>query len=220
MSERGGPKTKLLSFKDSVEFIMVLPGVGAREFRKQFATIITRYAAGDMTLQAEIEANAESNSPIPQMARASLVVDPVNKQVLMDLKRKRAELECAKLEVEIKSAAYQHITKVATSYRELCVDKAMDERARQIFKDHLLSKAMLQGEPSTTNNKPASPTKSVKAAEPTKKLPVNAPISISAGKQPYMGQHHDYSDEDCYPCEDDEYDECIYEIHEIDDYDE
>jgi len=101
LSSRGGPKTKLLSFKDAVEFIMVLPGEFAKGVRKQFADIITRYAAGDKSLHNEINANAASNSPIAQMARAAAGIEPEDPES----KRKRVrreELELVRLEDEIK----------------------------------------------------------------------------------------------------------------------
>ena len=182
---------------------MVLPGEIAKGVRKQFADIITRYAAGDKTLHAEIDANAESNSPIPQMARASLAAEPVEKPSLTDLKRKRAELE-------LRVAEFEHITKVANSYSELCEGKVMDERARKIFKDNLLSKAMLQAEPSSTctNTKHVvSPIKE-KAAEPIKKLSDNVPVISTTSKKPDVFKprvgYYEMNDCGCYENNDDD----------------
>jgi hypothetical protein len=72
---RGGAKTKLLTFPHAIELVMVLPGKLAKETRTKFANIITRYIAGDTSLVGEIEANAESSSPIAQMARAAVAED-------------------------------------------------------------------------------------------------------------------------------------------------
>lgn len=72
---RGGAPTKLVSFQHSIELIMVLPGKVAKEIRVQFAAIIRRYMAGDASLVDEIEANAQSSSPLAQMARVSLQDD-------------------------------------------------------------------------------------------------------------------------------------------------
>ena len=72
LSTRGGPKTKLVSFQDAIELVMVLPGQKAKETRVQFADIIKRYIAGDRTLITEINANASETSPIAQLARASM----------------------------------------------------------------------------------------------------------------------------------------------------
>jgi len=86
LSTRGGPKTKLISFKHALELIMVLPGKIAKETRAQFADVIHRYMAGDPSLAAEIEANAESSDPVNQFARATLGED-------LESKKRRLELE-------------------------------------------------------------------------------------------------------------------------------
>lgn len=65
-------RSKLVSFQHAIELVMVLPGKVAKETRTQFANIIRRYMAGDASLVDEIEANAQSDSPLAQMARASL----------------------------------------------------------------------------------------------------------------------------------------------------
>jgi len=86
LSKRGGAKTKLISFKHALELIMVLPGKIAKETRAQFADVIHRYMAGDPSLAAEIEANAESSDPVNQFARATLGED-------LESKKRRLELE-------------------------------------------------------------------------------------------------------------------------------
>jgi hypothetical protein len=67
----GGHSTKLVRFNDAIELVMVLPGAGAASARKQFKDVITRYIEGNPTLHAEIRANANSMSPIAQLARGS-----------------------------------------------------------------------------------------------------------------------------------------------------
>ena len=62
---------------------MVLPGQVAKEVRVQFANIIKRYMAGDESLKDEIDANAQSSSPV---ARASVQADGEEEQ---DRKRRR-----------------------------------------------------------------------------------------------------------------------------------
>lgn len=135
-SNHGGYKTKLVSFEHALELIMVLPGSMAKATRVQFADILKRYMAGDQSLITEIEANAQSSSPIAQMARGSLGTEHVQDERSLEYKRKREELD-------FRMAEYEHITRVAASYSELCEGKAMDERARKIFKDNLLSKTMM-----------------------------------------------------------------------------
>ena len=51
----------MVTFKDAIELVMVLPGMVAKETRKQFADIIRRYMAGDETMHAELDANAASS---------------------------------------------------------------------------------------------------------------------------------------------------------------
>jgi hypothetical protein len=69
---KGNAHTKLLTFQNAVELIMVLPGHVAKEIRMQFSSIIQRYLAGDHTLNSEIQVNAASSSPVARMARESL----------------------------------------------------------------------------------------------------------------------------------------------------
>ncbi len=91
-----GYPTKLLTAKDSIEFIMVLPGQTAKEFRKQLGVIIRRHFAGDQSLHAEIDANAMSSSPIAQLARESLGMQAADSHGLVGFKHKREELELLK----------------------------------------------------------------------------------------------------------------------------
>ena len=66
-----GHTTKLLSFQDAIQLIMVLPGKTAKETRQKFADIIHRFLAGDSSLIVEIQANAASDAAVQKMARAS-----------------------------------------------------------------------------------------------------------------------------------------------------
>ena len=52
-----GHPTKLLSFEDAIDFIMILPGKTAKRVRKQFKDIILRYLDGDLSMCSEIETN-------------------------------------------------------------------------------------------------------------------------------------------------------------------
>lgn len=107
LSNHGGHKTKLVSFENALELIMVLPGKVAKETRKAFASIIHRYLAGDKTLITEIEANAESSSPIAQLARASLP-EPEDQEARRK-RIKREELELVKLEREIQEKSIKNM---------------------------------------------------------------------------------------------------------------
>lgn len=189
---------------------MVLPGKVAKQTRTQFVGIIQRYMAGDMSLVLEVEANAQSTGPIQQMARASLVADAVpeaSDELYLPYKRKLAELEVAKRETEVqatkianRAAELEHLTKIKDSYRELCEDTVMDERARLILKDNFLNMAMLQapargsgqgllgGGGALNPNKPIS--LSLVVGELGLKIPSNELISIGAElKKRYVEKH-------------------------------
>jgi hypothetical protein len=199
-----------VSFKDALELVMVLPGKVAKQTRTQFVGIIQRYMAGDMSLVLEVEANAQSTGPIQQMARASLVADAVpeaSDELYLPYKRKLAELEVAKRETEVqatkianRAAELEHLTKIKDSYRELCEDTVMDERARLILKDNFLNMAMLQapargsgqgllgGGGALNPNKPIS--LSLVVGELGLKIPSNELISIGAElKKRYVEKH-------------------------------
>ena len=82
---------------------MVLPGNVARETRKNFADILTRYIAGAPSLIGEIQANALSDAPIAQLARGG-VDNRLLEQPSMDL-----------ICVELKKGNDSIITAVTTS---------------------------------------------------------------------------------------------------------
>lgn len=101
LSSHGGHRTKLVSFDDAIELVMVLPGKVAKETRCGFRDIIKRYLAGDMSLISEINANASSSSPIAQLARASLPEPGPEDPEARRKRIKREDLELIKLEHEI-----------------------------------------------------------------------------------------------------------------------
>jgi hypothetical protein len=201
---KGNTNIKLVSFQDAIELIMVLPGKVAKETRTKFADIIRRYLAGDSSLVPEIEANAQSDSPIAQMARAA---DAVNvDQMALSRKRKLEELQIAELEIQIQTKkqeyaikTQEYVIKSAVQYRELCQDTVMDERARLIFKDYFLNGAMTlqqlqitngsDGSGSTVNNnKPIS--LSLVAGEMGLRIPTNELIALGKElKKRYVALH-------------------------------
>lgn len=189
---------------------MVLPGKMAKETRTKFANIITRYLAGDNSLVTEIQVNAQSVDPIPQMARASLLSEAVplaNEELTLPYKRRLAELEVAKVEAEVhatkianRAAELEHLKACTCGYRELCEDTVMDERARLILKDNFLNMAMLQapargsgqglleGHGALNPSKPIS--LSLVVGELGLKIPSNELISIGAElKKRYVEKH-------------------------------
>jgi hypothetical protein len=77
--------------------LQVLPGRFAKETRTQFANIIRRYLAGDHSLISEIQANAQSASPVAQMARDSLGIETDDDA---RCKRLRDEIDLDRLHME------------------------------------------------------------------------------------------------------------------------
>ena len=69
---QGNSKTKLVNFNDAALLVMVAPGKAAMKLRQTFADILTRVAAGDVSLISAMVANAKSSHPIALMARSSL----------------------------------------------------------------------------------------------------------------------------------------------------
>ena len=182
---KGNAHTKLVSFKNALELVMVLPGKTAKETRTQFANIIQRYMAGDESLVREVEANAQSNAPIQQMARASLAaeaaqamaVDPAPDAQALSRKRRIEELEIEKMELAItisrREAELDYATKITSTYRDLCQDTVMDTRARLMFKDYYLNLVI----PHTQQPAIAAADGS---SQPTQPLPPpSRPISLS-----------------------------------------
>lgn len=141
---------------------MVLPGKVATGVRVQFCDILRSYMAGDQSLHAKIDANALSNSPIAQMARASMnngkdaEPDPMSlthKRKLEELEISRQEneiekerMELARQRIELARQQVEYTTKqmatIKEGYNDICQDTVIDERARLIFKDYYLNMAM------------------------------------------------------------------------------
>jgi len=134
---KGNGKTKLLTFDDTIELIMVLPGKMAKEFRTKFVDIIKRYLAGDHSLIQEIQTNAQSDAPINQMARDALQSDHDTDGT--NLKRKREELDIAeriqKLEDSRENTRAKALQNIKT-LQEILGGDAIDERTRFQIEDY------------------------------------------------------------------------------------
>jgi len=86
----------VITFPGALKLMMFLPGENAKKNRGAMVKILHRFYAGDKSLLTEIEANAMSDSPVAQMARASLPAADGNKAALT---RKRQLLEIEDLEL-------------------------------------------------------------------------------------------------------------------------
>jgi hypothetical protein len=88
---------------------MVLPGQTAIGVRIQFAVIIRKHLGGDQTLHAEIDANAASNSPIAQLARAGVESSIEEDHEARRKRAKREDLELVNLEHEIQERRIRNL---------------------------------------------------------------------------------------------------------------
>ena len=129
-----GKETKTVSFNNALELVMVLPGRVAKETRTQFADIIKRYLAGDHSLITEIEANAQSSSPITQMARESMNV--VTEEELTR-KRRREDIELQKMQAEAVTLQQKTVTDFMEAMQTLDPNWKNDTRLVIQTKDRL-----------------------------------------------------------------------------------
>ena len=162
MPGKGNANTKLVSFQNAIELAMVLPGKIARETRVNFSDIIKRYLAGDQSLVKEIQANAASDSPIAQMARASTGdagSDEVSRKRQLAREETLFEMEMAERKQRLLQMTAETQSKIADTrakavavqqslldqYTSLCPGKTLDDRARLMFQDSLLNLMPSQG---------------------------------------------------------------------------
>lgn len=148
MPGKGNSHTKLVSFQDAIELVMVLPGKVARETRLGFSEIIKRYLAGDHSLLSEILHNAASDSPIAQMARASMDItgpDEVSRKRQLEREDALFEMELAERKQRLLQAMAETQKTLRDQYSSLCVGQVLDDRARLMFKDNLLNISSSQG---------------------------------------------------------------------------
>jgi hypothetical protein len=210
MPGKGNGRTKLVTFKDAIELVMVLPGKVAKETRAQFAGIIQRYMAGDESLIAEIQFNAESSAPIAELARGTLEesteyqlthkrkLDQLElEERVVDLELKRADVQArnvaniaAQADVQAKHVAI--LTAHSALYTSLCPNQIIDERGRVLLKDCILNAISNQY---LLTNGPSEPTRfltiSTVASEMGHRFDTQTLIKIGkAVKQEYMKKYN------------------------------
>jgi len=147
MPGKGNGHTKLVSFQNAIELVMVLPGRVAKETRTQFANIIKRYLAGDHSLVQEIEANAKSASPVAQMARQSLGIMTDEE---MTRKRRREDIELQKMQAEAATLQQKVVTDFMEAMQTLDPNWKNDTRLVIQTKDRL--KNIVLGQQLTITN--------------------------------------------------------------------
>ena len=135
---KGNARTQLVNLKDALQLIMVLPGEMAKTVRAQIGEVMTKFFAGDESLVGQIRANAESTSPIAQMARASLDIEQGDEQAYqIGYKRRREELELLKLEEEIRGMAQSRVIEASSEIERIRdpTRSNLDERTRLMVQD-------------------------------------------------------------------------------------
>lgn len=164
---RGNCKTQLVNLQDALQLVMVLGGELAKETRGEFAKILNDFFKGKEELVDQIRANAASNSPIAQLARAS--VDPEvdancaitkkrqleREDALFDMEMAERKQRLMHMAMETSAKAAEAQAKVAEAqakvldvqkmlmdtYTSLCPNRVIDDRARLMFKDNFLNLA-------------------------------------------------------------------------------
>jgi len=117
MLGRGNGRTKLVTFQDTIELIMVLPGKMARQYRLQFVDIIKRYLDGDQTMISEIE----ENSVIGKAKSYAKFTHKIHAQL---------EAEQTKTAQHLPATAYVYATKSAAFPGLIKIGKAEDMKKR------------------------------------------------------------------------------------------
>ena len=154
---RGQQEQPVITFPGAIKLLMFLPGEKAKSHRSSMVSVLTRYFAGDPSLLREIEANAVSESPVAQMARASLASDS---GIQDSLKRKREEeLEAT----ELHTKKLSNVSLFATTMALINPNWRDDARLRLQTEDWLKNVAFNSG------STPAAITNG----------PVRQPISVS-----------------------------------------
>lgn len=196
----GQRETPCMTIRGLQRLLMILGGKVAAEFRALAEGVFTRVMAGDKSLIEVINANAASDAPIQQVYRQALAQEPVIDELSLVRKRRMEDLEIERLEADIEArklanaamardSVREHITKVTSSYLELCQDTVMDERARLMLKDSFLNMAMTHqvqsGQALLANHQGVSPNKPISLSSIAAELGLNIPDSdfISIGKE-------------------------------------
>ena len=165
---KGNSRTQLVNLKDALQLIMVLPGEMAKTVRAQIGDVMKEFFKGSESLVDQIRANAVSNSPICQLARAcedpaavapsacdapgkkrQLQMEEFEMQIVMDERKQQlsmmvSEAQMKAADAQIKAADAQMkvmgVQKMLMdTYALLCPNQVMDDRARLLFKDNILN---------------------------------------------------------------------------------
>jgi hypothetical protein len=137
---RGQLDQPVITFMGALKLMMYLPGDTAKQHRSLMIDILRRYFAGDMSLFNEIAKNAESSSPVAQMARESLVCDGVELDEIDDetYNKKRKFVELYKIEADAKCAVMGKQLELVREFKNICSNSELDPVVRDQLKDVML----------------------------------------------------------------------------------
>ena len=155
---------------------MVLPGKVAKETRTQFANVIRRYMAGDATLVPEIQANAQSASPVADLARATLPpaashMDPFE----IESRKRQLELEDVRIKrmrVEVKAEEMELVRNFTCIMASLNPKWTVDTRLRMRTEDWLKDIVFESGQLAIANGPSSSspPPKAICVSEVARQM--------------------------------------------------
>ena len=154
---KGQSEQPVITFVGALKLVMFLPGEAAKRHRSAMADILRRYFAGDASLIDEIEANQASDSPLAQMARASLAVEPaIEDMAERKRKREREDQELLQLKVSNVSLFANTMALINPNWRD-------DARLRLQTEDWLKNVALSSGVAGVITN----------GGEPTQDRPIS-----------------------------------------------
>ena len=140
---QGQRDTPTMTLAGLQKLVLHIGGKFGAKYRELLSDTFRRVMAGDESLIQDVQANAESNSPIHQLYRESLAEEPavalpaggVSEPAVInpDHKRKLEELEMKKLEVDIETQEIENHAKLVREYKSLCPNGELDEDARKRF---------------------------------------------------------------------------------------
>jgi hypothetical protein len=139
---QGQSEQPVITFGGALKLIMFLPGEAAKTYRGIMSDILRRYYAGDASLMDEVITNNKSDSPVNEMARASLLADGGEDGGRIEddaesRKRKREAVELFKMEVDAQLALWNGKMAMIDKYKALATDKGLDADTRGVFKKAL-----------------------------------------------------------------------------------
>jgi len=110
-------------------------------------------------MMAELEANAQSTSPIAQLARD----EPAGLEIQDSRKRKREDIEFAERVQQLEMKRTERIQLCMKLYIDICPNKEIDDHTRLMFKDTIFN--MVSNEKTITNGEDKPITLSTVAME-------------------------------------------------------